>query len=227
MALAKHGADLAIIDVAATDGAKEEEALNAIQSFGTNVKYYACDVSDFETAKEICQAIASDFGGVDILINNAGITRDNLLLRMSEDDFDKVLDVNLKGAFNFSKHLARTIIKSPFGRIINISSVSGIAGNPGQVNYSASKAGLIGMTKTMAKELASRSVTCNVIAPGFIETDMTAVLPEGIAENLKASIPLKRLGQPEDVAALAAFLASDYAAYITGEVIKVDGGMCI
>ena len=221
--LAKHGANIAIVDISED----AQEAINTIQSYGVQAKFYKCDVSNFAAVSETCSTITNDFNGIDILINNAGITKDNLLLRMREDDFDNVMAVNLKGAFNFCKHFARAIAKSPYGRIINISSVSGIAGNPGQVNYSASKAGLIGMTKTIAKELSSRGVTCNAIAPGFIETDMTAVLPQNITENLKTAIPLKRLGKAEDVAALAVFLASDNAAYITGEVIRVDGGMCI
>ena len=188
---------------------------------------YSCDVSDFEAVKHICEQIVKDLNGIDILVNNAGITKDNLLLRMTETEFDAVLNVNLKGAFNFTKHLSRALLKSKNGRIINISSVSGLTGNAGQVNYSASKAGLVGMTKTLAKEFASKSITVNAIAPGFIETDMTAVLPESIIETMHKTIPLKRFGQAQDIANLAAFLASDNASYITGEVIRVDGGMCI
>lgn len=223
--LAKHGADVAIIGT--TQGPAAKEVVVEALGYGVTAKFYSCDVSDFEAAGEVCKAIAADFGGVDILVNNAGVTRDNLLLRMSEDDFDTVIGVNLKGAFNITKHLSRFLIKSSGGRIINISSVSGLMGNAGQINYSASKAGLIGMTKTLAKEFAGKSVTCNAIAPGFIETDMTAVLSDEISENIKKSIPLKRFGKAHDVAALALFLASGSAAYITGEVIRVDGGMCI
>ena len=192
-----------------------------------NESKYTCDVSDFEAVKNICEQIVNDLGGIDILVNNAGITRDNLLLRMTETEFDAVLNVNLKGAFNFAKHLSRALLKSKNGRIINISSVSGLTGNAGQVNYSASKAGLVGMTKTLAKEFAGKGITVNAIAPGFIETDMTAVLPESIIESMHKAIPLKRFGQVQDIANLAAFLASDNASYITGEVIRVDGGMCI
>ena len=224
-ALAEQGADVAVLGTSSPENVQKN--IENIRCFGTNIKFYQCNVADFAAAKETCQAIIKDFGGIDILVNNAGITRDNLLLRMSEDDFDAVMAINLKGAFNFTKHLCNSLIKSPHGRIINIASVSGVMGNPGQANYSASKAGLIGLTKTMAKELAGRGVTCNAIAPGFIETDMTAVLREDVAENIKKAIPLKRLGQAKDVADLAVFLASDNAAYITGEVIKVDGGMCI
>ncbi|HPW00850.1 MAG TPA: SDR family oxidoreductase, partial [Oscillospiraceae bacterium] len=171
--------------------------------------------------------VVADFGKADILVNNAGITKDALLLRMSESDFDAVLNVNLKGAFYFIKYLSRALMKSGAGRIVNISSVSGIMGNPGQANYSSSKAGLIGLTKTAAKELAPRSVTCNAIAPGFIETDMTANLPQAVKDGVNAAVPLKRMGTAQEVADLAAFLASDRASYITGEVIKVDGGMCM
>ena len=160
-----------------------------------------------------------------ILVNNAGITKDNLIMRMSEEEFDKVIEVNLKGAFNCMKHVSRIMLKQKSGHIINMSSVSGVMGNAGQVNYSASKAGLIGLTKSAAKELASRGITVNAIAPGFIETEMTDVLPEDVKENLLASIPLKRMGQTKDIAETVAFLASDKAAYITGQTISVDGGM--
>ena len=207
MEFEKHGAIVAIVDISS--------------------EKYSCNVCDFDAVKDTCEKIIQDFGGVDILVNNAGITRDNLLLRMTEAEFDAVLNVNLKGAFNFTKHLSRALLKSKNGRIINISSVSGLTGNPGQVNYSASKAGLVGMTKTLAKEFASKGITVNAIAPGFIETDMTAVLPESIVESMHKAIPLKRFGQVQDIANLAAFLASDNASYITGEVIRVDGGMCI
>ena len=223
--MAKNGADVALIysgnEVAAAETAK------TAQEFGVTAKIYQCNVADFAQSKSVCDCIIKDFGKVDILVNNAGITKDKLILTMSEADFDDVIAVNLKGAFNFTKHLSRYIMKSSGGRIINISSVIGIAGNTGQANYAASKAGLIGFTKTVAKELASRNITCNAIAPGFIETDMTADLSESIIENVQTAIPLKRMGKASDVASLAIFLASDLAAYITGEVIKVDGGMCI
>jgi 3-oxoacyl-[acyl-carrier protein] reductase len=222
---AENGADVVIMDVGGEDAMNETVA--AAEGYGVKAKAYRCDISDFDAVKEVCGSIAADFPKIDILVNNAGITRDSLLLSMSGADFDAVLGVNLKGAFNATRHLARYIMRSPTGRIINISSVVGLYGNPGQANYSASKAGLIGLTKTTAKELASRSVTCNAIAPGFIETDMTAVLSDEVKEKFSGQIPLKRMGTPGEVASLALFLASDAAGYITGEVIKVDGGMYI
>jgi len=237
-ALALSGANVAFVDVnenaaiRAMEEAKEdakEEAKEDAKDNATNKGHsaYACDVSDFTQTKAICDEIISYFGKVDILVNNAGITKDGLLLSMKEEDFDQVMDVNLKGTFNFTKHLSRYLMKSSSGRIINISSVVGVAGNAGQANYSASKAGVIGFTKTIARELASRKVTCNVIAPGFIATDMTEVLSDAVKEKVVKSIPLGRMGEPSEIASLAVFLASEAAAYITGEVIKVDGGMCI
>lgn len=222
---ARHGANIAIL-YAGNEKAAAEVA-EAAREHGVKAIPYQCDVSDFDRAKTVCDQIISDFGRVDILVNNAGITKDASLLQMKEDDFDRVIEVNLKGAFNFLKFLSRHIMKSPAGRIINISSVSGLMGNAGQINYSAAKAGLIGLTKTAAKELAGRNVTCNAIAPGYIETDMTADLSQAIKERVTAAVPLKRMGKAEDVASLALFLASDEAAYITGEVIRVDGGMCM
>lgn len=223
--IAKNGANIAIVfsenECAAAETAKIAEG------YGVIARIYKCDVSEFSQSKAICNDIINDFSRIDILINNAGITKDGLILAMSEADFDTVIGVNLKGAFNFTKHLFRCIMKSPCGRIINISSVFGVVGNSGQANYVSSKAGLIGFTKAIAKELASRGVTCNAIAPGFIETDMTAVLSEEMLENVRASIPLKRIGKAEEVASLAVFLASDSASYITGDVIQVDGGMYI
>lgn len=223
--MAENGADIAIIFSGNREAA--DEVRTTAESLGVKASAYQCDVADFERTKTICGDILADFGKIDILVNNAGITKDNLLLRMSEDDFDSVIHVNLKGAFNLTKHLSRHIMKSPYGRIINITSVIGLTGNPGQANYAAAKAGLIGLTKTMAKELSSRNVTCNAIAPGFIDTDMTAHLPQDITERAHSLIPLKRLGKPDEVAALAVFLASESASYITGEIIRVDGGMCI
>ncbi len=223
--MAQSGACVAIIYSGNQTAA--DEVCETIRGYGVKVSAYLCNVADFEQTKKTCDQIIADFGSVDILVNNAGITKDNLLLRMSEDDFDSVIDVNLKGTFNFIKHLSRNMMKSPQGRIINISSVSGLIGNFGQANYSASKAGIIGLTKTVAKELAGRGVTCNAIAPGFIETDMTDKLSAEVKENLGSNIPLKRMGKPDDVAELAVFLASTKAAYITGEVIRVDGGMCM
>ncbi len=222
---ASDGADIAVIYSGNKNAA--DETCDKIRAFGVRAVAYQCNVADFSPASEVCEKIAADFGKVDILINNAGITKDALLLRMAESDFDTVIGVNLKGAFNFTKHLAKYLMKSTAGRIVNISSISGLIGNPGQANYSASKAGLIGLTKTTAKELAPRGVTCNAIAPGFIETDMTAVLTSEVREKMNAVIPLRRMGSPGDIAGLAAFLASDAAAYITGEVIRVDGGMAM
>jgi 3-oxoacyl-[acyl-carrier protein] reductase len=223
--MAKNGANIAIIDYAG------QETLDAVcrelSDLGVKAAAYNCNVTDFTATKSVCEQIVVDFGSVDILVNNAGITKDNLILRMTEDEFDQVIAVNLKGAFHMMKHLARYLMKSPAGRIINISSVSGLMGNPGQANYSASKAGLVGLTKTAAKELAARNVTCNAIAPGFIETDMTVSLPQAVLDQVQTAIPLKRMGQAAEVAALAVFLASDQSAYITGEVIRVDGGMCM
>lgn len=221
---ASQGADIAVIDVKIDPQA---DFFTKLKSFGTAVYGYECDVTDFEKSKEVCEKIAADLDGIDILVNNAGITKDNLLLRMTEQEFTQVIDVNLNGVFNITKHLVRPIMKSKCGRIINISSVSGLTGNAGQINYSASKAGLVGMTKTLAKELAGRKVTVNAIAPGYIETEMTAALPQEVSETMLKNIPLKRYGTPNDVAGLALFLASDHASYITGEVIRVDGGMCI
>ena len=220
---AENGADVAVIY--AGGEAAAAEVIETAEAFGVKAAAFQCNVADFTQSKEICEAIVKKFGKVDILVNNAGITKDGLLLAMSEADFDDVINVNLKGAFNFTRHLTRHIMKSSHGRIINVSSVSGIAGNVGQANYAASKAGLIGFSKTTAKELASRGVTCNAVAPGFIETDMTAVLPEAVVEKVKSVVPLKRMGRVDEVAALALFLVSSAASYITGEVIKIDGGM--
>ena len=221
--LVQDGVDIAIVD----RSAECDELCALLRGLGVRAGAYQCDVSDFEQAGAVCGQIVADFGGVDILINNAGITKDNLLLRMSEADFDLVVDVNLKGVFNFTKHLSKALMRSPAGRIINISSVSGLMGNAGQVNYSASKAGIIGLTKTVARELAPRGVTCNAIAPGFIETEMTRDLPGSVKAAVLSAIPLKRMGNPGEVAGLAAFLASEQAAYITGEVIRIDGGMAM
>jgi len=225
LSLAQNGANIAIIYRGSENLASDVK--RKAEVFGVRAETYQCDVSDFDHSKATCGKIIEDFGSVDILVNNAGIIKDDLLLRMSESDFDDVINVNLKGVFNFTKHLSRSLMKSGHGRIINISSVSGIMGNPGQANYSASKAGVIGLTKTTAKEFASKNVTCNAIAPGFIITDMTAGLPQSVKDYANNAIPLKRMGTPEEVAGLAVFLASDLSSYITGEVIKVDGGLCI
>ena len=223
--MAENGANVAIIYIGDKDLAINVK--KQAESFGVKSEIYECDVSDFEVTKTVCEDIVTEFGSVNILVNNAGIVRDNLLIRMSESDFDAVIDVNLKGVFNLTKHLSRSIMRAESGRIINIASVSGIMGNPGQANYSAAKAGVIGLTKTIAKEFAGKNVTCNAIAPGFIATDMTDKLPQSIKDQANNTIPLKRMGTPEEIANVVTFLASDMSSYITGEVIKVDGGMCI
>lgn len=221
--LAEDGANVAVIYAGSAD--KAEAVVNEITALGVNAKAYRCNVADSAAVNETVKAVTNDLGKIDILVNNAGITRDGLMLRMKDEDFDAVLDTNLKGAFNMIRACYSGFIRKKSGRIINISSVSGIMGNAGQANYSASKAGVIGLTKSVARELASRGITCNAVAPGFIRTDMT----ENLGDNnpLLNSIPLGRMGKPEDIAAAVAFLASDSAAYITGEVLKVDGGLAI
>ena len=221
--LAEDGANVAVIYAGSAD--KAEAVVNEITALGVNAKAYRCNVADSAAVNETVKAVTNDLGKIDILVNNAGITRDGLMLRMKDEDFDAVLDTNLKGAFNMIRACYSGFIRKKSGRIINISSVSGIMGNAGQANYSASKAGVIGLTKSVARELASRGITCNAVAPGFIQTDMT----ENLGDNnpLLNSIPLGRMGKPEDIAAAVAFLASDSAAYITGEVLKVDCGLAI
>lgn len=204
---------------------KAEELRSQLLASGVKAQCYKCNVADFKEVSETFKRITADFGTIDILVNNAGITRDKLLLAMREQDFDDVLDVNLKGFFNTIKQVYPIMVKKRAGKIINISSVSGLIGNAGQANYSASKAGVIGLTKTVAKELASRGVCCNAIAPGFISTDMTAAFSE--EHQLVGSIPLGRMGLPEEVANLALFLASQNSDYITGEVIRIDGGLAM
>jgi 3-oxoacyl-[acyl-carrier protein] reductase len=196
-----------------------------IEIMGAKSLPYKVDVSNFTEVTETVKKIAENFGGIEILVNNAGITKDTLLLRMSENDFDKVIAVNLKGTFNFSKACSKYMIKEEWGRIINITSIIGEMGNAGQANYAAAKAGIIGFTKSIAKELASRKITVNAIAPGFIKTPMTESLPENIKENYRKIIPLGREGEPEEIANLCLFLASEEASYITGQVIRIDGGM--
>lgn len=205
--------------------AKAQEVVDEITAAGGQAEAVQCNVSDFQAAGELMDYVVKQYGRVDILVNNAGITRDNLLMKMSEEDFDAVINTNLKGAFNCIKSISRQMLKQKGGRIINISSVSGVMGNAGQANYSASKAGVIGLTKAVARELATRGITCNAVAPGFIETEMTAVLSDGVKETVTGQIPMKKFGKTSDVANLAAFLASDEAGYITGQVICVDGGM--
>lgn len=223
--LAEDGADIAV--VYAGNEAAANETCESIRQLGRKAAAFCCDVSDFAQTERLVADITAEFGGIDILVNNAGITRDGLILSMTEEDFDRVVDTNLKGAFNMIKHTYRQFMKKRSGRIINITSVSGIMGNAGQANYSSAKAGMIGLTKTAARELAARNVTCNAIAPGFIDTEMTAVLSDKVKDAAVASIPMKRMGFPRDIANLAAFLAGDEAGYITGEVIRIDGGLCM
>ena len=219
--LSQEGADVAIC---ASRSAAEDVA-SEIRAQGCQALALIADVSRAEDVENLVKTVLDTWGKIDILVNNAGITRDNLLLRMKDDEWDAVLDVNLKGAFHGIKACARPMMKARSGRIINVSSVVGLIGNAGQANYAASKAGLIGLTKSAARELASRNITVNAVAPGFIPTDMTAELTDDVKAKLIAQIPLGDLGRPEDVAAAVAFLASDDAAYITGQVITVDGGM--
>lgn len=202
-----------------------EKTVREIENLGVRALAVQTDVSVFDEAKLLVNKAKEEFGAVDFLVNNAGITRDGLMMRMSEEDFDRVLEVNLKGAFNCSRHVVPLMVKQRSGRIINITSVVGISGNAGQANYAASKAGLIGMTKSLAKEIGSRGITVNAVAPGLIETDMTAGLSEQLIEAAKENIALRRLGKPENVADLVCFLVSSQAEYITGQVISVDGGM--
>lgn len=202
-----------------------KELIDEITDFGGKAEAVQGDVSKIKDVEKVVKFAAEKFGKLDILVNNAGITKDTLLLRMKEEDFDKVIEVNLKGVFNCTKHASSIMLKQKSGKIINISSVIGLAGNAGQANYAAAKAGIIGFTKSVAKELGARGITVNAVAPGFIATDMTEVLSHKIKEKLIENIPLRKLGSPEDVANLVAFLASDNANYITGQVINVDGGM--
>lgn len=208
-----------------SNSASVDQVIKDIEELGVKAVKIQGDVSSFEDAEKIIKTAVSEFGSLDILVNNAGITRDGLILRMKEEDFDKVIDVNLKGTFNCTRHASQIMLKQRCGRIINIASVVGIAGNAGQANYAAAKAGIIGITKSAARELASRGITVNAVAPGYIDTDMTHVLPEKTKEAILGSIPLKKMGKPEDVAEAVAFLASDSASYITGHVLNVDGGM--
>ena len=211
------------------NGSKEraEQVVEEIKALGADGMAYQCNVADTAAAADMIKEVIKTYGKLDILVNNAGITRDNLIMKMSEEDFDAVIDANLKGCFNTIKAVSRQMLKQRAGRIINITSVSGILGNAGQANYAASKAGIIGLTKTMARELASRGITVNAVAPGFVDTDMTQVLPENVREAATAQIPLGRFGKPEDIANMVAYLASGKGSYITGQIISVDGGMAI
>ena len=211
------------------NGSKEaaEQTVAEIKAAGGDAIAYQCSVSDYEACGAMITALIKEYAHIDILVNNAGITRDGLLMKMSEEDFDAVINTNLKGCFNTIRHMSRYFLKQRAGKIINISSVSGILGNAGQANYSASKAGVIGLTKAVARELASRGINVNVVAPGFVETDMTDALSDSVKENLKSQIPLGKIGHPQDIAKAVAFLASPDANYITGQVLSVDGGMAI
>lgn len=225
LTLASYGADV----IVNYNGSKEkaDEVVNEIEKMGRKAVAVQCSVADFAACGEMITSMLAEFGHIDILVNNAGITKDNLVMKMTEEDFDAVMDTNLKGTFNTIKHMYRPFLKQRAGRIINLSSVTGVLGNAGQANYAASKAGVIGLTKSMARELASRNITVNAVAPGFIATDMTAAMTEAAKEATLAQIPLKRVGEPKDISEMVAFLASDKASYITGQVISVDGGMAI
>ena len=225
LTLAGYGADVAVNYSGSRE--KAEETAEEIRAMGRKAVLIQADISKQEDCERMFREMESSLGTIDILVNNAGITRDNLAVRMSESEFDQVIDTNLKGAFFCMKMAGKAMMKARKGRIISISSISGVRGNAGQINYCAAKAGIIGMTKCLAKELASRNITVNAVAPGYIDTDMTAVLPEKVKEQVLQQVPLKRMGQPRDIAETVAFLASDRAAYITGQTIQVDGGMGI
>ncbi len=206
---------------------KADETVAEIEKNRGRAEAIQCNVSSYQESEIFLRQVIEKYGRIDILVNNAGITRDNLLMKMSEEDFDAVLNTNLKGAFHCMKHVSRQMLKQKSGRIINISSVSGVMGNAGQANYCASKAGIIGLTKSVARELASRGITVNAIAPGFIHTEMTDVLSDSVKEGALSQIPMKKFGEPDDIADMAVFLASDMAKYVTGQVICVDGGMAM
>ena len=223
--LARGGAKCVINYASSAAGA--ESVAEEIRAMGSEAMTYKCNVSDADAVQKMITDVMEQYGRIDILVNNAGITKDGLMLKMTEADFMAVLDINLKGAFNCMKAVTKPMMKQRYGRIINITSIVGIIGNAGQVNYAASKAGLIGMTKSAARELASRNITVNAVAPGFIETDMTDVLPDSVKEQLLAQIPMKKLGQTGDIANAVCFLADEKASYITGQVLQVNGGMAM
>lgn len=220
---AKQGSNIAFTYLSSDQKAKELE--NELATFGIKAKGFKSDASKFDTAQELAEQVMNEFGSIDVLVNNAGITKDNLLMRMGEEDFDKVMEINLKSVFNLTKAVLRPMLKQRSGSIINMSSVVGVKGNAGQTNYAASKAGMIGFTKSTALELGSRNIRCNAIAPGFIETEMTASLDPSIVKGWTDSIPLKRGGSTKDIANATIFLASDMSAYVTGQVLNVCGGM--
>lgn len=225
LTLARYGADVAVNYSGSREQA--EKTVEEIREMGRNAVAIQADVSKADDCERMFQEAAQQLGSVDILVNNAGITRDNLAVRMSEEEFDQVIQTNLKGSFLCMRLAGKRMMKKRYGRIVNISSITGVHGNAGQINYCAAKAGVIGMTKSLAKELAGRSITVNAVAPGYIDTEMTAVLPQKVKDAILAQIPQKRMGTPEDVAETVAFLASDKASYITGQTILVDGGMGI
>lgn len=225
VALSFAGEGANVIINYAKDDERAMNVIKEIEEYGVKALAFKANISEVEEVNKMIDEIKRKFDGIDILINNAGITRDGLFIGMKEKDWDEVININLKGAFLCTKAVIRGMIKQKYGKIVNISSVVGVIGNPGQANYSASKAGIIGFTKSIAKEVASRNITVNAIAPGFIETDMTKKLPESIKESMIETVPMKKYGRPEDVANLAIFLSSDKAGYITGQVIHVDGGM--
>jgi 3-oxoacyl-[acyl-carrier protein] reductase len=220
---AEHGANVAFTYLSSVEKGIELE--NELKAFGVNAKGYRSDAADFKAADELITQMVADFGTIDIVVNNAGITRDGLLMRMSEENFDEVIKTNLKSVFNITKAVQKIMLKQRSGSIVNISSVVGVKGNAGQANYAASKAGIIGFTKSVALELGSRNIRCNAVAPGFIETEMTAVLDEKVVQGWRDAIPLKRGGNVDDVANLCVFLGSDMSVYITGQCINVCGGM--
>lgn len=220
---AKQGAAVAFTYLSSVE--KGEALEKELAQYGTKIKGYRSDASDFKSAEELANAVNTEFGKLDIVVNNAGITRDGLLMRMTEENWDEVLRINLKSVFNLTKAATKIMMKQRFGSVINITSIVGIKGNAGQTNYAASKAGIIGFTKSVALELGSRNIRCNAIAPGFIETEMTAVLDQKVVDEWRNGIPLKRGGQPHEVADACVFLASDMSTYITGQVLQVDGGI--